>query len=477
MRKFLPLVLVLAVAAGMAGLAGAWSSARGAEPALQRVGVVDVNRLLQLHPSWPQLAELDQQLQDLQGELNGPEAASSINRQAMAQMSQAQQNAAAEFFGDVQRANAAIRAEQARLEKEYKEQIESIRHEFEASMKKAAQAERQAQQGAGPTPGPSTSPAMELTPPAPALTRAPGAKARRFRSAAEQHITSFAEELITLEHHRIAAKSLDLQNQSKKKLDALQQQLTDELAAYVDHLAAQDQHDKLNLQLKLSVANDEDKPKLEDALNKITQDESRLKQAKQAEIVAAYEKAKKEEFANIDRMLRAYKAVLDREVRSQIAAEGRRVGVAYSGAAGTPARGPNLTGLRSRAEQAKADLERRLKATIGAAKATLAAKKAELNQRLKTLEQRLTQQAIEQGNKLQTRQTAENGKIAAQLKEAQGQRDRLFDRMMADISDRVATVATERRVAVVLGDYILNVNCEDLTDLASVEVRKISESP
>jgi chromosome segregation ATPase len=253
----------------------------------------------------------------------------------------------------------------------------------------------------------------------------------------------------------------------------------------MDAVLKGDQAQKLQLQLDIQTAADEDqRKKLQDQLQRLNEKEDARRDQLRQELSAQYDAERKAEIAKHSAELRAYQAKVEGEARAQIQARH----AAVLGRNGISSTGPTTvnnikTALEARQRELKAQFEAHknqlvgeLQAASAAAQETLKKRRADIEKKLKEEQQRILTEAIKAGGKISKEEQARRDHLKAQLDELKAQRDRVYDGIVAQIRDNVKKLAAEKHVPLVVGDYRVNLKCQDLTDLALKQAAGTSAS-
>ncbi len=62
--------------------------------------------------------------------------------------------------------------------------------------------------------------------------------------------------------------------------------------------------------------------------------------------------------------------------------------------------------------------------------------------------------------------------VKTRIEALKAQRKGLYDQMVADLSEKVGEVARKHEVPSVIGKFVVNLRCTDLTDMAMVAVKQ-----
>jgi len=285
-----------------------------------------------------------------------------------------------------------------------------------------------------------------------------------------------------LRERKVQAIKLEVEKVHREQREAERARIDSEIAAYEDQIMKTHQQEKLNLQLKVQVAKDEaEQADLQAQLEAISDEEERLKDAKRAELEGSFKTFRSDSEARQAAETKAAIDKVNREVEGQIGAL-----PASAGAPPPPPRPkqPTLTPeikamiakkqdeLRAKMEAEAAAARQKMEAEQGVAVARLKRKSEELKARIE--KQQADLQRVVQANAREGLSAATKEKIKVleeQRDKLQAQRTELFDKMVADLKGDIGEVARKQKVDIVIGTYVENRNCVDLTDYAMVAIK------
>ncbi|MEW6278192.1 MAG: hypothetical protein AB1758_06190 [Candidatus Eremiobacterota bacterium] len=419
-----------------------------------RLGVVDYDSLLQAHPDYERLEQFDQQLSLLTQQRDWLPVA---ERQGKADQARDRMKAAYEKAREeMESEQARIQAELSGMSDHLAAQLQAEGNRLKEQMDRELQAFIQQHQPQTPQSLPDSLPGKD----------------------------EYLKNLALLRERENTARALEINKAKADRINAEQARIDSELAAYVDEIMRQNQQEKLNLQLQVSVAKDEaEQAALEERLSALSEQEEQLKQAKRAELRSQFEAVQAEEEARAARELSAAKARVDAEVQAKLA-NYRPQGTA----APPPQMSPELTAevqrkIREKQAELQAIMERRqtefkarMEAESAAAVARLKQKQQEIEERLGALGKEL-KSAMEADEKdLSPEVQARLKSLDEQIDKLKAQRQELYDTMVADLKGEIQKVAEKQKVDMVVGLYVHNQSCEDLTDRSMVQVRMMQTS-
>jgi hypothetical protein len=332
-----------------------------------QIAVVDLNKLLVRHKDYNQLLALQSRIDEL-GRALQPASLGPVDfREGQAELMRMQQNAGAEMRSYVgytremlqlkqRSASEELAAREKKLRDElnklYKETREAIQKESRSDIRK-----REARETPTPSPSPAgevkapepvktpNEPPAETSPPepqeeeelepSPTQTQAAAPEPYnpaedpefiRERKALQKQLQAYVSDLFALRDRQAAARKLELEKELSEKLSARRRELDKQIAEYESQIMRADQNTKLNLQLKMMNAeNEEAHKKIREELARIIQEENEKKEAKRRELNAQYEQQVAAEKAAMEQEFARYKDELTAQVKKKIAAEEKRM--------------------------------------------------------------------------------------------------------------------------------------------------------
>lgn len=424
----------------------AWAQDGAQEPL--EVGVVDFDSLIRAHKDYEKLQQLDEQLQLLKQELEFLPAEDRKGKVDVAR----------------KKMEAEVVKARKELEAEYK-RINSDMQGLSASM--AGQLEAEGRSLSDHYKGVLEQQLRRVQP-----------QQIELRGNAEAKMKSFMQDLAVVREQRLTARRLEIEKSTQARLEAERARVDSELAAYETELMRQNQQRKLNIQLQLQTASDpEQEAKLQEELSALSDEEASKKDAKRNELFAALDAMREKEKAGMDAELGSYQNKLNAEVQQKMAEERARL-------AGLPAQAPAAPpDVQAKVEQIKATINAELSARKAQMQATMEARSAEARERLKkkqkeiekrlaSLSTQLKQMVEDSADQVSDVTKKKMEDVEAQVKELEGQRKELYDKMLADLSTIVGEVAEKQDVPAVIGKFVVNLHCKDLTDLSMVAVKQ-----
>ncbi|NDD27409.1 MAG: hypothetical protein EB084_03985 [Proteobacteria bacterium] len=454
-------VLTLAVATGLGvGLVFRWPvSAAPAQPVaspvaedvLSHVGVVDIERLMRANPDFTRLEQIDQEIAYLSAQIesSGP-SQDELVKDIRKQLDAMKNRLVEKFQADVARMKSDIDARKAAVESTLKAEAASI-----GSQLQAYQEELKRKAGAGG-----------------AITVGPGADTKVKLQA---EMAKASEPLLLVARQKIAARQVEIQQAVDAEMQDAKRKMEGRVAEQMEAVLKADQAQKLQLQLDLQTATDEEQRKsLQDQLARLTDKEETRRDELRKELATDFDARRKAALAKHQADFNAYSAKVKAEVDSQIRARQGAVLSKYGVSGMEPTKVADLQAamqlkqreLKARFEAHKDELVGGLKAASEQAQAHLKAEQKKIEDKLKAEQKRLIAGAVKSQGKLSAEEKARRDRLSGQLTELKTQRERVHDAIMAQIRENVRKLAEEQKVPLVVGDYRVNIKCQDLTELA-----------
>lgn len=434
-----------------------------------RVAVVDSHALMQLHPDYSKLDQLNQEITELQQErlkIEG-EAREKLISEGGDQMAKAIEEAKKKLEAE----RAAVEGEIAALSNRLKGQMEAEMRGVQAKMEAELKAEVQKLSGtikSQPTEAP---PPMDTN--------------------IEGQIKDYMQNLMLVRERNLAAKRLELEKAVGDQIAAKKAEVDGQLAAYEAELSGQYQSERLNLQLSAQNSTDEEvKSAAEVRLGEIANEIETAKQAKRQELEGGYAAVRAEKTAELQQQLAAYQKTLDAEVSQKVEQKRREIGLApiarpaASQNAGPP---PEIAAkirelearMKSQMAGRQAQLRAQLEAKMAQSRTQLENKQKQVEAELQKLEKEI-QARISTGlanlpDDVQKRMKEVDEKIEKVKEETKA----LYASLNEDINKSVGGVAEKKKEEMVLGItyernyFYKDESFNDLTDLAQVRVQQM----
>ncbi len=424
---------------------------------------VDYKQLVELHPNYPKLLEIDQKIAQKEQEKAriGAEAFKQLQADGATRMKSAVESAKAKLEAE----RSAIEGEMAALSASLSSQIEGEMRGVKARLESELQGD--IDELKKKTPGASKEP---VAPPPP--------------SRNEGQVQDYIENLNMVRERNLAARRLELEKRVGDEVNAKKAEVDGQIAAYEADLSAQYQSERLNLQLAAQNSTDEAaKTAAETRLGDINREIDAKKSAKRAELDASYASVRTEATARLQADLERYQNELNAEVNANVARKRQELGGPAPAPKPTQPQGPppelqqKIAEMQSRMQAElnarKAELTAQMQAKGEEARGRLKAKQAQVEAELKAVEKQITDEVTKKLAELDPK-TQEKVKAAEkQVAELQKQRKDMADSIAADISREVGEVAKKKDVDMVIG-VVPNfewTSYPDVTEQAKVAVQ------
>ncbi|MHB2018487.1 MAG: hypothetical protein ACYCW6_16195 [Candidatus Xenobia bacterium] len=444
--------LAFGCVAGMTALRGESAPPVVSRPVAAKFAVVDFQKLIKAHHDYKNLSVLDNEISRLQTDLDGPGGPSAGQKDAvMRELKRAHDSLMGQFQAEVDVANRKMEGESAQMQATLED------------MAKRMSTEIKSQVGELPK-GPSQ----------PQISHELSSK----RTELTAQMQSYYNDLQLVGQRQVAARRLELERQADIKLAALKADLDKQLNESDQAELSQNQQIKVNLELqKIDAKTDDDRAKLDQQIQALKQDEADKHQAKARELDAQYQAARRTESAKVQSQLKDYQAKLSADAKAQVTKEQFRLLLG----AGVPmpaevqhqnaAASKDIAHIKqeqaqfkSQFEAKKNELEAQIKSDAAATKAQLSARQEYYKREWdKTQKQIIAKFQTGMGH-LSKEETEHREHLKQELADLKAQRKRLYDSMEADLKSEVATLARKDGYPIVLGYYVVNTKCEDLTN-------------
>lgn len=419
----------------------------------QELAVVDGAKLLEAHPDYEKLRDLDKEFQRAEDEVREIplREVMGLREKGTATFRTALEQAKAEMEGE----KAAISAEMSGLAQALQGKAEAeltqVKAELDLKMKDYVKS-------LGPEAQPDTGPA----------------------DTPQTSLNEYQRNLQLMAQRSMTARRLEIEKAAANDLAAERSRLDQQLAAYEDEVSMRYQEEKLNLQLKMQNNPSEEVEKTtRERLNQIDDEVAAAKAEKRKEIEAAMESFHSSKQAESDRELARYESNLKDELQRKFP---RPVAVE----APRPRPGGPPPEIRKKIEEfqstmaaemsrRKAELEGQMKAKEAEARARLEEKSRQVSERLKSLEEQLKHDIEERSKHLSKAGQAKLDKAKAHLEKVKTDRKAVYDKILADLDKAVGKVAVKKGVLSVISvdPNSFYQELTDLTDLSLVEVKQI----
>lgn len=385
-----------------------------------KIGVVDYKSLLELHPSYEELNKLNIQISLLESE---------NDKLGMS-------------FGQLTEEQYKVMVDaQKKAEKELIKEMEIIQKEL---LSRKKELESQLEQDIYAT-----------------QQKIKDLQSNNSGNNVKGEMEKFAKDMIALRDRQIAAKELELSTLAKDEIEKQRDTVEDELNQYILEISKQNQDKKLQLQLALMSSNDEEeRKKAEEALTELEQIATNLKEQKRIELNVKVENFKKEKEKEIQQKLKKYQVTLDRDLKNQLGL-------------GTNEGSSRIMALQDELDYKRRLMEEELKALSLKAQERFEKKKKDLEKKIKDKEKQMMSEALKQQEELSKFKDENKQKTVSQIEMLKEQRDRLMEKIRSDLEKGVKQVADEYNIPYVIGSYVVNINCKDLTDLSILRIKNM----
>lgn len=412
------------------------------------LGVVDFDSLLRAHRDHERLQQLDQQIEVLQQELTFLPLS---DQRRVVDQSQKRMQAA------VEKARKELETEYGRINREMRGLSEAMQ----------GQLVREGQQLQAHYQGVLEQRTRHLRP-----------RDVELRGDSKARMQAFLDDLSAVRTQRVMARRLELEKQVQQRLEGERARVESELAAYEDQIMRENQEKKLNLQLQLQTVTDaEQEAEIQQQIAAMGDQEQTLKDARRAELFAGLDEVRNREQAGMEANLDSFEATLNAEVQQKAAAERNRLaGLPTQAPAAAPDVQRQIDEVRAtitaEMEARKAEMQAAMQARSAEARKRLERKQAEVEKRLADLQAQLKELVEKSADEVSEDTQRKMDDVKSRLEALQTERKTLYDKMLAELSETVGEVARKHNVPSVIGRFIVNLDCTDLTDLAMVAVKQ-----
>lgn len=396
-------------------------------------GVMDLNLIIRNHPDYEKLAALEEKIAALREQLS--QSSDSLSSVGI-EMRKIQSGAEKNLMEEVKKIQTKIHKEREALAKNMTADQESMAKEI----KKIKTSE----------------PELKLTPPKKVSSK-----------TLKQGLDNFSKDLALLKEKQVAAKRLELQNKLSEELRILKEKNEEELSAYEREILKQNQNQKIDLRLKYE--NAESAKVREEVLTKMKELEEKdahLKEVKQMQLSKKFEEIKNKKLTEIEKEVAAYDNNLQKDVLTQIGGKG-----VYEKNSKEELLKPQDASVKERINKQNEMYKKQMEEINKKYAKQFEEKRKELEKSLKLQEKNLIAKALKKENNLDSASKGHIEEINKQIKELVDQRDRLYEEILGDIRVKVQELAKKEKIRYVIGSYIYNADCVDLTDRIKVEER------
>lgn len=442
-------VLLSAFAWGGGAVAQNSQSAPQDEPAM-KIGVVDFDSLLKQHSDYENLRQLDEQIRLLKEELqflpleDQRRVVDSSQNRMRAEVDKAQKEVKAEY-DRINRELAGLSASMARqLEVEGRQLQDHYQKVLEQRLRELA-----------PAP---------VEPPPDAKTE----------------LEKYMNDMAQVREQRLVAKRLELDRQLAARLEVERSRTDTALAAYDNEVMNANQEKRVNLTLRLQTASSpEEEASIQAELGQLGEEEGRQKDAKAQELRQEFENTVKAEQEKVNQEMDEYARRLDEEAKAQfyskrdkILGSVKPVNVEENRAIAQEQidKVRNIVNAEMQAKQK--EMQTAMKKRADEAQAKLRKKQTEVEKRLLKIQKQLNDMVQKSYENVSDDTRKKMDDVEAKIADLEKQRNELHDAMVASLSGVVGGVAEKQNVDIVVGKYIVNVDCTDLTDLSMVALKQ-----
>lgn len=441
-------LLGAAFAWGGGALAQSTDSAQPVEK--MSLGVVDFERLLKEHRDYDNLQQLDEQIRLLQEELqflpmeDQRRLVTTSQDKMQAEVDKARKEVQAEY----DRINAELAGLSANMERQLDVEGKQLQEHYQKVLQQRLK-EMHLDGGAPP-------------------------------DSVPQQLDEYMRDISQVREQRLVGKRLELERRMAARLETERSRTDTTLASYDNEVMAANQEKRVNLQLRLQTVTDpEEEASIQEELNKLGESEAAAKEAKAGELRDQFEQFARAEKAKVDRELAEYGRKLDNEARAQF--DRKRAKVLGQVQMGNPAE--NQAKVKAQIDKVRATINAEMQGKQTEMQASMKKKAEEAQKKLHSKQEAVQKRLEKIQNQLNdlvqksyanvsddTRKKMDD--VKAKIEDLQKQRKALHDSMVASLSDIVGKVAEKHKVETVVGAYIANIDCEDLTDLSMVALKQ-----
>ena len=425
----------------------------GTSAALQQeLAVVEGPKLLEQHPDYSKLRDLETQMQKLEAEKK--DVATKGQQDAFKKGQSTFLRALEQAKVEMQQEQAAISGEMDGLARALQGQMSAEMTEIKARLDSELKG---------------------------TIEKYRPAETVKLNDRGVQAVGEYGENLKLMAARNLTAHRLEKEKAIKSEIDAERNRLDQQVAAYEDEVSLKYQEEKLNLQLKMqNNPNEETEKTTRERLNVIDDEVTAAKAQKRTEIegqMTAFHDKKQAEF---DGEMKSYEARLRDEISVKVGGRREQLMNQSSTSVAPP---PEIKAkieaaqatMQSAMESRKGELMSRMKAKEAEARARLEAKQTEIKARLQQLEKELQQQLAKRTDFLDKKSKARLAEIDKSLEKCKADYKIVYDKMKDDLGKMVGKVAKQKHVECVISINKDNVNFElqDLTDLSMVELKQM----
>lgn len=276
----------------------------------------------------------------------------------------------------------------------------------------------------------------------------------------------FIKELVQLQERHITAKKLELQKELEDKLSQSEEAKDKALYNFETELLKASQNKKINLQFKYNLAPDEEaREEIKKEIEKIEKEDAEKLQLKKQALQKEYEKLKITQAQKIEKDLIDYQRKLEADIAKQLQSKGLSPKeIMYSSS--------KKTEIIKKFEASRKILSEELIQAQKISMQRLEIKRKELQEKLKEEERKIVQHSKKQQKYFSKYKEKQQTALKSELDKLKKERKDLYESIMADIGKSISKIAEEEGISVVVGSYMVNIDCDDLTDLVLLQMRK-----
>ncbi|MBI2263697.1 MAG: hypothetical protein HYU64_00765 [Armatimonadetes bacterium] len=317
---------------------------------------------------------------------------------------------------------------------------------------------------------------------------------------AQKELDAYAQSLAKLRDQEFAAKKEQIESQLTRVLDEERKKLDTDMQREVQEALRANQQEKVNLQLKRMAATDKEKiAEIEKQLEVLYKEEQARKDEKAKELSSAFEVIKKKEVARSEQEMRAFQEELSKRYGARLEAKKAELMQRLRQKGPGSAELPSMKKEFADRKQAligrfESDFRKRQEMLAGEIQAEWARRQKKIREDFEKERETILKELYEKKGKMEGELRQTRDKTVEDLKkeglkkgdkggtgeetardELEGlrhQREQLFLNILAEIKEKVARIAGEKKVRVVLGSYYSKGDCLDLTDWALEAIKK-----
>ncbi|MCE1245934.1 MAG: hypothetical protein LWY06_04765 [Firmicutes bacterium] len=428
-------------------------------------GIVEYGKLIQEHPDFETLKKYDEEISKLGPNPFDPTALKGVSDQLSDKMMKFHKEMEKGLLAERDRIMGEAKGEVEKLQKEFMAKANVKKAEFESYQAKMRGEYEKAQKD-------------------------PNRPLSKWEKEFSTRVYNESRDLQELKERQIAAKRLEIEKKSQEKLLVKKRDLEAQVASFEDALSKENNVKKVNLQLKMQAAkDDEERQQYQDELNKLYSDEDSKIAAKRDELRKDFDALDSSERAANEKALSAYRNKLERDVdrqlqgvkdrvASKMAGEGKKPGSQGEVAVHVPDQVRKQLEDKQKAISSEMQaLEQQMKGKVGEIEARSKQKfdavREKFSKKMEEYQKQLASEFERKKKELVDKQMEANKEKKESWEKLKDARQRKYNEIIADINRQVETIAKDNNVTVVVGAYTVNINGSDLNDQALEAVKKI----